>query len=66
MRKQQTHEANQHQACANKRIRQHGLRLQPEHACKQPQSERAQSGHHEAAKAGQNARDIVCGVLRDI
>ncbi len=66
MRKQQTNEPNQHQACASLRIGQRGLRLQPEHASKQPKSKRAQSGHHEAAKAGQNTRDILSGLLRDI
>lgn len=66
MRERQTDNGDQHQNCASNRIGQYGLRLQPEDACQQPQSERAQSGHHEAAKAGQNARDIVCCLLRDI
>ncbi len=66
MRKRQTNQADQQKAGTSYGIGQHGLPLQPAHARKQTQSKRAQSGHHEAAKAGQNTRDILCGLLRDI
>ncbi len=59
MRKRQTNQAEQQKAGTSHRIREQGLPLQPAHARKQTQSKRAQSGHHEAAKAGQNTRDIL-------